>query len=144
MGETSGLVVSEGLREVLLRDATSVTHEPKGKVLFRKGDEARGLFLICSGRVTTELETEKFTIPPRIIGAGAVLGLPSTVAGSPYSLTAEVLDKAELAFIPREVVLKILSTNPELCFEVLQLLGGEISATRNVIRQIGSDQENQA
>ncbi|HTR26660.1 MAG TPA: Crp/Fnr family transcriptional regulator [Terriglobales bacterium] len=140
----TGSVVSATLREALLRLATSVTSEPKGKVLFHHGDEARGLYLVCSGRVSVDLEPGSYAFPPRIAGPGAVLGLPATVAGSPYSLTAEVLDKAEVAFVPRDLVVKALATNQELCFEVMQLLSSEISGTRNALRIIGSSREHRA
>jgi len=144
MGGMAGSVVSPAMREELLRLSTRINWEPKGKVLFRQGDHAQGLYLICNGRVSMGMEQGSFAFPPRIVGPGTVLGLPATVAGSPYSLTAETLDKTELAFVPRELVLKTLATNQELCFEVMQLLSSEISGTRNAIRQIGSSREHRA
>jgi len=137
-------LVSPAMREELLRLSMRIIREPKGKVLFRQGDDAQGLYLVCSGRVSLGMEQGNSAFPPRIVGPGGVLGLPATVAGSPYSLTAETLDKTELAFVPRELVLKTLATNQELCFEVMQLLSSEISGTRNAIRQIGSSREHRA
>jgi len=126
------------MREELLRLATGCSVELKGTVLFRCGDPARGLYLICSGRIAVSLEPESFLYPPRIVGPGSVLGLPATVAGSPYSLSAEVIEKAELAFVPRAAMLNCLSTNQSLCFEVMELLSGEISSTRAVLKQAGA------
>ncbi|MGH9644706.1 MAG: Crp/Fnr family transcriptional regulator [Terriglobales bacterium] len=131
------ITVSAMMREELLRLATCVSVESKGAVLFRRGDAARGLYLICSGRVGVSLEPESLLYPPKIIGPGSVLGLPATVAGSPYSLTAEVMDKAEVAFIPRAAMLNCLATNQPLCFEVMELLSGEISSTRAVLKRVG-------
>lgn len=133
-----GLVISAAMREELLRLATDVISASKGTVLFQRGDAARGLYLICSGRVSVALDTDYFAYPPRILGPGAVVGLPATVAGSPYSLTAEVVDKAELAFVSRAVMLNCLTTNQQLCFEVMQLLSGEISGTRAALKRAGS------
>jgi CRP-like cAMP-binding protein len=138
MAAVPGGVVSATMREELLRLATDVISESKGTVLFQRGDPARGLYLICSGRVSVALDTNNLAYPPRILGPGSVLGLPATVAGSPYSLTAEVVDKAELAFVPRAAMLNCLSTNQALCFEVMQLLSGEISGTRTAIKRAGS------
>jgi len=90
------------------------------------------------------MEPSSSVFPPQIVGPGAVLGLPATVAGSPYSLTAEVMDKAEVAFVPRELVLRALSTNQELCFEVMQLLSSEISGTRKALKQLGSSRDHHA
>src|ERR1700690_13977 len=114
-----GLVVSAALREEFLRLATSVSSEAKGTVLFRRGDAVRGLYLIKSGRVSVGLDTGSVAFPPRLLGAGAVAGLPASVAGSPYSLTAEVIADAELAFVPPPVVMACLQANPQLCFEVM-------------------------
>jgi len=138
------LVVSVALREELLRLAISVSSEARGTILFRRGDAVRGLFLIRSGRVSVDLDTGNTAFPPRILGAGAVVGLPATVAGSPYSLTAEVIDDAELAFVPRPAVLSCLQRNPQLCFEVMDLLSGEISGTRTALKQAGMIRESRA
>ena len=140
----AGALVSASLRDAFLRLSTSITSEPKGKVLFREGDAARGVYLVCSGRISMVMEPSSSVFPPQIVGPGAVLGLPATVAGSPYSLTAEVMDKAEVAFVPRELVLRALSTNQELCFEVMQLLSSEISGTRKALKQLGSSRDHHA
>lgn len=139
MGGTglSSLVVSAEMREELLRVATGVSSEPKGKILFQRGDEARGLYLICSGKVSLGLETGAPAFPTRFVGPGAVVGLPATVAGSPYSLTAEVIEKSEVAFVSRTAMLACLAANAQLCFEVMQLLSGEISGTRAALKQGG-------
>jgi len=136
--------VSVEMREELLRLATSVSSEAKGTVLFRRGDAARGLFLIRSGRVSVALDGGLLALAPRILDAGSVVGLPATVAGSPYSLTAEVIDDAELAFVPRPAFLDCLQTNPQLCFEVMDLLSAEISGTRNALKQAGTIRQNRA
>jgi CRP-like cAMP-binding protein len=137
MAAGSNLLVSAAMHAELLQRATSVLSEAKGTVLFRRGDEVRGLFLIRSGRVSVALDTGSVAYPPRILGPGAVVGLPATVAGSAYKLTAEVVDSAELAFVPRMEMLSCLQGNVEFCFEVMELLSGEISRTRAGLRRAG-------
>jgi CRP-like cAMP-binding protein len=128
------LVISHAMQEQFLLRATSIS-KPRGSVLFRRGDAVIGLFLIRSGRVSLVLEDARAAFPPRILGAGSVVGLPATVAGSPYSLTAEVIDDAELAFVPRPAVNDCLKQNPQLCFEGMDMLSGEISGTRRAIKR---------
>jgi CRP-like cAMP-binding protein len=137
-GELGKLVVSAALRDVLLSLAKGISSEAKGTVLFRRGDAARGLYFICRGRVSLSLDEASPAYPPRILGPGAVVGLPSSVAGSSYSLTAEVVENAELAFIPRSDLISCLSTNQHLCFEVMEILSGEISGTRTAIKKAGA------
>jgi CRP-like cAMP-binding protein len=73
--------------------------------------------------------------PPRILGPGAIAGLPATVSGNPYSLNAKVVEDSELAFVPRNAVMACLQNNPLLCFQVMDMLSGEISDIRSAFRQ---------
>jgi len=122
------------LQEQLERLAT-IVFKPKGSILFRRGDDASGLFLIRRGQVSLGLDCETSVYPPRILGPGAIAGLPATVSGNPYSLTAEVVDDAELAFVPRDAVMESLQDNPILCFQVMDMLSGEISGIRSALKQ---------
>ena len=131
------LIVSPVMQEQLLRLATSI-FKAKGTILFRHGDAVSGLYLIRRGRVSLALDGVSSAFPPRILGVGSVVGLPATVAGSPYSLTAQVLEDADLAFVPREAVVECLRQNPQLCFEVMDMLSGEISGSRFAIKQSGT------
>ena len=127
------LVVSLAMREQLLRLGVPVS-KAKGSVLFRHGDPVVGIFLVCSGKVQVGLDEVNPAFPARILRAGCVAGLPATVAGSPYSLTAQVIEDAELVFIPRQVLMDFLRQNPQLCFEVMDILSGEISGTRSALK----------
>ena len=137
-------VVSAGMRTELLRLATRTSSEPRGRILFERGEDARGLYLVCSGKVSMYLEAGDLALPARIVGPGAVVGLPATVAGSTYSLTAEVIEQAELAFVPREIMLACLAADPDLCFEVMRLLSGEIAGARAAIKKVGTVRPPQA
>jgi CRP-like cAMP-binding protein len=131
-----GLVVSAALREQLLSLSTAVSR-PKGAVLFHRGDACAGVFLICSGKVCISLDAADDAFPPRILGAGCVVGLPSAVGGSHYSLTAEVIEAAELACVSQKALTECLRQNPVLCFEVMNILSHEISETRSVLKYSG-------
>ncbi len=137
MGSGSdGLVVSAALREQLLVLSTRVS-KPKGTVLFRRGDACAGVLLICSGKVRLSLEAADTAFRPRIFGAGCVVGLPSAVGGSHYSLTAEVIEQAELACVSQKALTSCLRESPVLCFEVMSILSNEISETRSALKHSG-------
>jgi CRP-like cAMP-binding protein len=131
---TDQLVVSPAMRDKLLALATVISR-PKGTFLFRHGDAVQGVFLICNGRIRLAIEGVDSAFPPRLLGVGSVVGLPAAVAGSPYSLTAEVVEDAELAFVPRPPLLECLQKDPLLCFEVMDMLSGEISETRSALKR---------
>lgn len=134
-GAPENQVVSGMMREELLRRATVTSCAPRGEILFRRGDEVRGLYLVRSGKVSLSLETGTIPLAPRIAGPGMVVGLPATVSGTPYSLTAEVVEQAEVSFVPRTAMLDCLATNQQICFEVMLLLSSEISGTRAALKR---------
>ena len=123
------LIPSVELRERLLSSANTVS-KAKGTILFRRGDAPVGVYLVQSGKVSLSLEADNRTVPPRVLSEGCLAGLPATVSGNPYSLTAEVTKDADLAFVSREAVLDILRSDAALCFQVMEMLSGEISLIR--------------
>jgi CRP-like cAMP-binding protein len=127
-----------------LEQRAIVVFKPKGTILFRRGEDVSGVFLIRSGRVSLALDCETPLYPARVLGPGAIAGLPATVSGNPYSLTAKVVDDAELAFVPRDAVLECLQNNPPLCFQVMDLLSGEISDIRSAFKQNDSTRRAKA
>jgi CRP-like cAMP-binding protein len=140
---SSNLIPSPELKAGLEQLATIVS-KPRGTILFHRGDPAVGVFLIRSGRVSLALDCPNPAYPPRILGPGSMVGLPATVSGNPYSLTAKVLDDSELAFVAREAVLECLQDNPLLCFQVMDMLSDEIADIRSALKQNGSNRRAKA
>jgi CRP-like cAMP-binding protein len=138
MSSINNLISSAELREELERLST-IVKKPKGSILFRRGDKPVGLFLVRKGRVGLCLDCETKAYPMRKLGFGAIVGLPASVSGKPYSLTAEVLQDSELAFVPRHLVVSCLKNNPILGFEVISMLSGEICDVRSVFKANTSD-----
>jgi len=127
----SSLKAGPALQRELLSIAAA-TAEPVGTVLFRRGDEAKGAFLILGGEVWMGLERAASSYPSRTLRAGCLAGLPATLSGEPYSLTAKVVEEAQLAFIPRTAALDLLRRDTSLSLEIMRLLSEEISEMRAV------------
>jgi CRP/FNR family transcriptional regulator len=102
----------------------------RGEVLFRRGDRVTGIYLVVRGGVELNMAGVDSLFPRRIVGSGGVVGLPATMSGSPYSLTALVTEDAEVGFIPRKSLLAVLRKNPPLSFQVIQMLSDEIHGMR--------------
>jgi len=113
-----------------LAEVGVVVVKNKGTVLFRVGDEVTGVFLLQKGEIQLRNACDERVYGNRIVSAGAVIGLPATLSGRPYSLTAEVTKDARLAFVPREVMVRLLKDNPNLSLEVMRLLSEEINVMR--------------
>jgi CRP/FNR family transcriptional regulator, cyclic AMP receptor protein len=117
---------------------TSASSYPKGATLFVEGQAARGVFILCSGRV--KLSTSSIdgkTLIVRIADPGEVLGLPATVTGKPYELTAEVLEPTQANFISRTDFLAFLREFGEAALHVAQQLGETYHAAIAEMRSIG-------
>src|SRR5688500_6184019 len=63
---------------------------PRGTLLFSEGEQARGIYMICDGRVKlTTTSTEGRTLIARIAGPGDVLGASATLLQNQYETSAE-------------------------------------------------------
>jgi CRP/FNR family transcriptional regulator len=126
----------EALRS--LDEITTPIPYPKGAVLFVEGQEPRGVFIICSGRVKLSVCSEDGNaVIMRIADPGDVVGLPGTISGKPYELTAEVLEPAQVNFIARELFLRFLSQYGEVAVAVTKLLSEICQHTYQEVRSLG-------
>lgn len=79
------------------------------------------------------LDTSEGIFPPRIMGPGEMLGLPATLTGS-YSLSAVVLEDAELGYIPAPRMNELLECSPRLCMLATRVMSQEIARMRAALR----------
>ena len=84
---------------------------------------------------TSSLEGKAIIL--RIAEAGELLGLPATLSGKPYEVTAEVSEQARVNFIPRAAFLRFLHANPGAVIQVAQLLTDSHFAGHGVIQSLG-------
>jgi CRP-like cAMP-binding protein len=115
-----------------LRRLSSTLRRRKGSFLFRRGDPSKGVFLIRKGKVSLRLDGGDKLLPSRVLGSGSILGLPATLAGATYSLTAEASEDAELDFVAREDFLALMGKDAQLCLQAMNLLSKEIASLRSV------------
>lgn len=117
--------------------SSSATY-PKGAVLFVEGQDPRGVFILCSGRV------KLFGASPagksvifRISEPGEIIGMPSTLSGQPYELTAEALEPMQVNFIRRDDFLKFLRQHGEAALRVAEMMSNIYHATCREVRYLG-------
>ncbi|HEY6122918.1 MAG TPA: cyclic nucleotide-binding domain-containing protein [Pyrinomonadaceae bacterium] len=135
MGSANKDLIPSRELQTELEHLGTIVLKPAGSFLFRRGDEASGVFLIRSGRISLALDYETPVYPARLLGPGAVTGLPATVSGNPYSLTAKVVEDSELGFVPRAQVVECLKNKPWLCFQVMDILSDEIADIRSAFKR---------
>ncbi|HEV2400414.1 MAG TPA: cyclic nucleotide-binding domain-containing protein [Candidatus Sulfotelmatobacter sp.] len=107
----------------------------RGTILFREGTPCPGAYLIRRGKVRLTLDAASRVYPARILGSGFLIGLPATLSGGPYSLTAQVKETCRVDFIPRAKLLKLVRGNPRVGIQILRTLSDEIFLMRNVAKR---------
>ena len=117
---------------------TSPAAYPKIAMLFVEGQSPRGVFILCGGRVklsTSSADGKSLIV--RIADPGEVLGLPATITGKPYELTAEVIEPTQANFIARGDFLAFLRQHGEAALRVAQQLGETYHSAIAEMRNIG-------
>jgi CRP/FNR family transcriptional regulator, cyclic AMP receptor protein len=129
------------LNEPALRAFDAVkfsTLYPKGALLFVEGQPARGVYVLCSGRVKLSASSgDARVIITRIVRAGEVLGLCAVLADAPYEVTAETLEPCQVNFVKREEFLRFLAAHGEASLHVAQQLGSNYRAALEQVRMLG-------
>jgi CRP/FNR family cyclic AMP-dependent transcriptional regulator len=107
-------------------------------VLFSEKDPARGIFIVIEGEVKLSINSsDGRRLSLSIAKKGEILGLASTLAGSPYDVTAETLYPAKVAHIGRRDFLNFLTRHPEAYQTVIEELSGYISKASDQLRTVG-------
>jgi CRP-like cAMP-binding protein len=115
--------------------AASTVSLREGTPLFRCGDPVSGVFIVRKGAVRMSLDkTGNQFFPPVTLGPGEIAGLPATFTGT-YSLSAEVVEPAELGFIPADRVMDLLECSPRLCLLATRFIGREIARMRSALSE---------
>lgn len=117
---------------------TSRAAYPKGAVLFVEGGPPRGVFVLCSGRVKLSASSaEGRTMILRVTEPGEIVGMPATISGKPYDVTAEVLEPTQAGFIPRRLFLRFLLEHGDAALRIAQLLSDLYHNTCQEVRSLG-------
>ncbi|MEO8379483.1 MAG: Crp/Fnr family transcriptional regulator [Acidobacteriota bacterium] len=111
---------------------------PKGALLFVEGEQPRGVFILCSGRMKlTTSSSEGRTLIVRLAGPGEILGVSATILGKPYEVSAETLEASQVSFIRRDDFLRFLNAYSEACMHTAQQLSEKYEAAQRDIRTLG-------
>ena len=126
-----------GTLEGLDAISSSATY-PKGAILFVEGQSARGVFVLCNGRVKLSVNSaEGKSLIVRIAEPGEVVGLPGTISGRPYELTAEALEPTQANFILRAEFLHFLHEHSHAAMRVAEMLCQVYHATFQELKYLG-------
>ncbi len=101
----------------------------KGAKLFYEGGSSSGVFIICTGQVKLSCTSkEGKTLILKIAMAGDVLGLGAVISGSPFEVTAETLEPAEIKYIARTDFLSFIQKHGQASLHAAKALSAEYKA----------------
>src|ERR1700730_6609799 len=121
-----------------LSEITASATYPKGATLFVEGQPSRGVFILCTGHVKLSTSSsDGKTLILRISEPGDLLGLPATISGRPYEVTAEVIEPTQANFISRTDFLNFLRDHGEAALRVAQELSETYQSAFAEMRTIG-------
>lgn len=99
---------------------------PTGSLLFREGQPARNVHLLCSGHVKlTASSKEGRTLLVRIARPGDVLGLSAAMSGTPYETTAQALEPVQIKSFQQKDFLCFIERHIEGSMHAAQMLNRE-------------------
>jgi CRP/FNR family cyclic AMP-dependent transcriptional regulator len=111
---------------------------PRNMVLFREGQPAKGVFVLCEGRAKLSVCSDsgkRLTL--HIAVPGEVLGLSAVLSGGAYEVSAELLDNARVAMVKRKDLLGFLREHREACLHVVDLLSQDLHIAYDRVRSVG-------
>jgi CRP/FNR family transcriptional regulator, cyclic AMP receptor protein len=121
-----------------LNEIKSTAVYPKGAMLFIEGQQPRGVFVLCTGKVKLSTSSrEGKTIITKLSESGDVLGLNAVISNHPYEVTAEMMEPGQANFISRDSLLQFLKDNGEVALRVAEQLSRNYYTAYEEIRTLG-------
>lgn len=109
----------------------------KGEILYREGNRISGVYCIISGIIkiykTGSDGKEQIVAFAR---KGELTGYRSVLSNEPACTTAEVLDEANICFIPSAVIFQLVKSNGDFSLSMLQLTCKELNQANSFIKDI--------
>jgi CRP/FNR family cyclic AMP-dependent transcriptional regulator len=103
--------------------ATSTVSLPAQAPLFAQGEDARFLYLICSGYIKLTAGTSKEReMIVRVAGPGSMLGLYAVLSHGAYEVSAESLTAAQLRPVERDRFQNFLRSHKEAQMRAVQCI----------------------
>lgn len=130
------IYADEMLQKLLFADAVH-SLQSAGTILLKEGQKCQGLYLLKRGKACVYLPSTKDKARvEQFVEEGCILGLPAAVNGRKYSLTAELVQDSEVAFIPLSMFSDLMRKNIDIAMKVLDLLSKEVQALRQTIKHL--------
>ena len=121
-----------------LRSLKLCRRYPRGSALYMEGQPAKGVYLLCSGKVKLSTYSEEGrAIILRIAEPGEILGLSAAISGTFYEKTAQASDDCTASFIKKKDFLDFLGTHHDAALSALRQLSSNYQKAHLQICSLG-------
>ncbi|WP_339710387.1 Crp/Fnr family transcriptional regulator [uncultured Kriegella sp.] len=122
----------EELKKVSQGKTTKIVK--KGETIFEEGEALKGVFCVRSGvSKLSKLSANGKDQTVKLAAKGMVIGQRSVIAEELSNLSATALNDMEVCFIPKEIIVNTLNTNPNFTMEVLRHMAHDLKEADDVI-----------
>ena len=99
---------------------------PIGDILFTEGQASRSVSVVCAGQVKlTRSSRDGRTLLVKVAGPGAVLGLSAALSKMPYEVTAQAIERTQLATFEQQDFLNFIQHHAEGSLHAAESLSNE-------------------
>jgi CRP-like cAMP-binding protein len=102
---------------------------PAGEVMFREGEQPRGVFILYSGSVDLEFSARngakkalRTAIPPEIVG------LSDAISNTPHTCTATIQTNSKIGFVSIGELRRQLDESPALWLTIAKYLSADVES----------------
>jgi len=109
----------------------------RGDILYNEGNRISGFYCINSGIIKvfkTGVDGKEQII--RFARKGEIIAYRSVLSNEPACTSAKVIEDCQVCFIPSELLIQFVKTNPSFSFEVVKLTCHELAEANSYITDI--------
>jgi CRP/FNR family transcriptional regulator, polysaccharide utilization system transcription regulator len=110
---------------------------PRGDILYKEGSRISGFYCIHSGIIKvfkTGLDGKEQII--RFAKPGEIIAYRSVLSNEVACTSAKVIDDCQVCFIPAEILISLVKSNPVYALEILKLACHELGEANSFITDI--------
>jgi CRP-like cAMP-binding protein len=112
-------------------------HYKRGDILYNEGNRISGFYCINSGIIKvfkTGVDGKEQII--RFARKGEIIAYRSVLSNEPACTSAKVIEDCQVCFIPSELLIQFVKTNPAFAFEIVKLTCHELAEANSYITDI--------
>ena len=109
----------------------------RGDILYNEGNRISGFYCIHSGIIKvfkTGIDGKEQII--RFARKGEIIAYRSVLSNEPACTSAKVIEDCHVCFIPSELLIQFVKTNPAFSFEIVKLTCHELAEANSYITDI--------